>query len=64
MTKKYSIETVEIEQPKKLGKSGTNLLKIEKKEVAYTCPKRGRVVEIVEVKVYDTGGKPPVQTCH
>mgnify|MGYP001551423254 CR=1 FL=1 len=34
-------------------------------EMEFTCPKRGKVKEKVQVKKYKkTGGKPTVQVCH
>ena len=38
-------------------------IRVEIREVTYTCPKRGKVTEKIEVKIYDTGGKPVVQVC-
>ncbi len=52
---KTKLKVVEEEEP---------LFTIEKKELTFTCPVRGQVTEIVEVKVYTrTGGKSPVQVC-
>lgn len=40
------------------------LLRTEVREFTYKCPKRGLVTEKIEVKIYETGGKPVVQVCH
>jgi len=38
--------------------------KLVEKEVTFMCPKRGKVTQLIKVKVYATGGVPTTQTCH
>jgi hypothetical protein len=37
---------------------------VVEKEVTFVCPTRGKVTQLIKVKVYAIGGVPTRQTCH